>query len=670
MRKTGFIRAALLLCVAMAAVSCVKDETQQVSSPAIDASVKAKLVHTSANAAAGSLIVCFGDDATKSIELTASRAGGIATRSGVEPIDAVLSDIGVVALHRVFIDNKTNYERLRAEGMHRWYTVEFDESVDLDKAAVALAGLADIKAVEFDQTLKHIGNVGPAVPLAESGVQSSVPLAETAVFNDPQLGKQWDLINTGDTSLYSGIIAGADVNCKEAWRLCKGDRRVIVAVVDHPVDCSHPDLVANIWTNKAEIPDNGIDDDNNGYVDDIHGYDFIKNEPLKTDDTESHGTHIAGTIAAVNNNGLGVCGIAGGSGNDDGVQIMSCQMFYKKTGGDVASTARAVQYATDMGAAIIQCSYGYTSGAIGSDDAFAQNLSAEKQAIDYFVKYGGGDVLDGGLPIFAAGNDMREPSAYPAAYKDYISVTSTSCDYTPAYYTCYGAGCNIAAPGGDLYQSLLTTGSYSAGILSTYNNGQYGYMQGTSMACPHVSGVAALGLSYAAQLGKKFTSKEFTTLLLTSVNDVNKYCTGVKQYINDSGYRSVLDLSQHKGKMGTGCIDAFQLLMNIHGITCIPIPTGSVQVLDMNPYIGGGNLGLKIGAVKIAAEDMQRLGIVSEPSIFGNKIKIKCDNAGSAIMTVTLQAGTSNTSGISSMVITKDFAIIARKDLPANGGWL
>lgn len=664
----------MLLGVAMAAVSCVKDETQQVTSSEIDAGVKAKLVHTSANAAAGSLIVCFGDDATKSIELTASRAGGIATRSGVEPIDAVLSDIGVVALHRVFKDNKTNYERLRAEGMHRWYTVEFDESVDLDKAAVALAGLADIKAVEFDQTLKHIGHVGPAMPLEESGVQSSASFAQTAVFNDLYLGQQWDLINTGDTSLYSGIIAGADVNCKEAWRICTGDKRVIVAVVDHAVDCSHPDLAANIWTNKAEIPDNGIDDDNNGYVDDIHGYDFVNNRVLEIDDS-SHGTHIAGTIAAMNNNGLGVCGIAGGSGNNDGVQIMSCQMLYtpaggKESGGTASQAARAVQYAADMGAAIIQCSWGYTSGAITSDSSYSTSLAVEKQAIDYFVKYGGGDVLDGGLPIFAAGNDMCEPSGYPAAFKDYISVTSISCDYTPAYYTCYGAGCNIAAPGGDLYQSLLTTGSYSAGILSTYNNGQYGYMQGTSMACPHVSGVAALGLSYAAQLGKKFTNKEFTTLLLTSVNDVNKYCTGVKQYVNSSGYRSVLDLSQHKGKMGTGFTDAFQLLMNIRGITCIPVPTGSVQLLDMNPYIGGGNLGLKIGNVKISAEDMQRLGIVSEPSIFGNKIKIKCDNAGSAIMTVTLQAGTSNTTGISSMVITKDFAIIARKDLPANGGWL
>lgn len=226
---------------------------------------------------------------------------------------------------------------------------------------------------------------------------------------------------------------------------------------------------------------------------------------------------------------------------------MSCQIFHDKDGGDAATSAKAIKYAADNGAAIIQCSYGYPAGSVTSDAAYSSGASAEKQAIDYFIAKQNCAAVSGGLAIFAAGNDMTGMSSYPGAYRDYISVTAMSCDYTPAYYTDYGPGCNIAAPGGDAYQSYLENIKTGASeVLSTVNGGKYGYMQGTSMACPHVSGVAALGLSYALQLGKTFTQNEFTTLLLTSVNDINQYCTGTKQYFTDKGSLATLDLSQYK----------------------------------------------------------------------------------------------------------------------------
>lgn len=599
MTRTTTLWSLLLLSAALALGSCTKDATEQATGPEPEAKAASKLVFSSENAVRGELLVCFGEEAVAGIEssvMQVTRSGGVATRSGIADFDAVLGSIGVKALQRLFPVDERNEERTRAAGLHRWYVVEFDDDADLDKAALDMARIAEVSKVEFNQQLMHV-HEGRVIPLAETG---AAPQTRAAVgFNDPHLGKQWHYINTGDKSIYSKIKAGADVNCDEAWKLCTGDPRVIVAVVDNCVQWDHPDLAANMWTNTAELNGSeGRDDDSNGYADDIHGFNFVDNTTLTIStkgDAPDHGTHVAGTVAAVNNNGTGVAGIAGGSGKNDGVKIMSCQIFHDKDGGDAATSAKAIKYAADNGAAIIQCSYGYPAGSVTSDAAYSSGASAEKQAIDYFIAKQNCAAVSGGLAIFAAGNDLTGISGYPGAYRDYISVTAMSCDYTPAYYTNYGPGCNIAAPGGDAYQSYLENIKTGASeVLSTVNGGKYGYMQGTSMACPHVSGVAALGLSYALQLGKTFTQNEFTTLLLTSVNDINQYCTGTKQYFTDKGSLATLDLSQYKKGMGTGYIDAYQVLMNVRGITCIPIPVGSQYTLNLQPYLGGGNLDLKI----------------------------------------------------------------------------
>ena len=489
MTRTTTLWSLLLLSAALALGSCTKDATEQATGPEPEAKAASKLVFSSENAVRGELLVCFGEEAVAGIEssvMQVTRSGGVATRSGIADFDAVLGSIGVKALQRLFPVDERNEERTRAAGLHRWYVVEFDAAADLDKAALDMARIAEVSKVEFNQQLMHV-HEGRVIPLAETG---AAPQTRAAVgFNDPHLGKQWHYINTGDKSIYSKIKAGADVNCDEAWKLCTGDPRVIVAVVDNCVQWDHPDLAANMWTNTAELNGSeGRDDDSNGYADDIHGFNFVDNTTLTIStkgDAPDHGTHVAGTVAAVNNNGTGVAGIAGGSGKNDGVKIMSCQIFHDKDGGDAATSAKAIKYAADNGAAIIQCSYGYPAGSVTSDAAYSSGASAEKQAIDYFIAKQNCAAIEGGLAIFAAGNDLTGISGYPGAYRDYISVTAMSCDYTPAYYTNYGPGCNIAAPGGDAYQSYLENINTGASeVLSTVNGGKYGYMQGTSMACP------------------------------------------------------------------------------------------------------------------------------------------------------------------------------------------
>ena len=653
--------------------SCTKDTTGESAPVKMEDKVASKLVFTSTNAVDGQLLVYFDDEVVENVENSVqrvTRAGGVATRSGINDFDVVLDNIGVRSLTRLYPVDKRTEDRKRALGMHRWYIVEFDENTDLDQAAHAMARIAEVNKVEFVQRLKHIYDEN-VTPLDEAFItpQSRAELP----FNDPQLNMQWHYINTGDKQIYSKIKAGADVNCKDAWRLCTGDPRVVVAIVDDCVQWDHPDLAANMWVNEAELNGkSGADDDGNGYKDDIYGYNFVTNTKLAIStqgQASEHGTHVAGTVAAVNNNGIGVCGIAGGSGNNDGVKLMSCQIFYNESGGTSTTTSRAITYAADNGASILQCSWGYPAGTFTSDSQYSSYDSAERQAIDYFIATKNCDALDGGIAIFAAGNDMTGMSGYPAAYRDYISVTAMSCDFTPAYYTNYGPGCNIAAPGGDVWQSKLENGKETAQILSTFINGRYGYSQGTSMACPHVSGVAALGLSYALQLGKTFTTDQFKALLLTSVNNIDQYCTGTKPYYDNYGSHT-LNLAAHNKKMGTGYIDAFQVLMNVRGTTCIPVPVGSQYTLDLAALVGGGNANMTITSVEISAEGKASLGMTSDPRVFANQVLLTCTKPGSAIAKVTMVAGTNSGSGINGMTITKEYAIIAREFESANGGWL
>ena len=642
----------------------------------------AKIVNTSADAAAETLLVYFNDRAVETIESTAAATRTAATRSGVASVDDVLSRLEIVSLERLFTYDARSEEQTRAAGLHKWYILTFGQGADLEKAARELAGVAEVSRIQFDTKLQK-ASVGNPMPFRIDETGTTRADFSGSGFNDPGLPNQWHYSNNGDKMFAATTAAGADINVPEAWKLTGGSPSIIVAIVDEGVKYTHPDLADNMWVNKAEL--NGAadtDNDGNGYKNDVHGYNFATNSSDLTwsvshydnkgkyDGDSGHGTHVAGTVAAVNNNGKGVCGVAGGTGSNDGVKLMSCQIFSGGNGGTISTSVRAIKYAADNGASIIQCSWGYpTQSPFTSDSFYERNYAAEKEAIDYFVSKKNNDVLDGGLAIFAAGNDATNFASYPGGYRSYVSVTSFGPDYLPAYYTNYGPGCNVAAPGGDAY--ISPSGSSAAQVLSTLPSelyqSDYGYMQGTSMACPHVSGVAALGLSYALAKGKQYTVAEFKSMLLTSVNDIDTYLDGTKQSL------TTMQLRNYRKQMGTGAIDAYQLLMQIEGTPCLKAKVGVQQQLSLDKYFGKASANLTYLGVEISQADRTKLGISAEPTFVSGKLRLHCTKPGVARITVRAVAGGSGLgtgTSMGGMEIAKEFAVIARAVQTENGGWL
>ena len=450
-------------------------------------------------------------------------------QTGVTPLDRVNQKVKAVSMTRVFPYAGKNEAKHKAFGLDLWYDVHYEASGM--KLAQARNLFRSAEGVSYAQRIPLYKPIGGErfLEVSPAAVARAAKAASTMPFNDPLLNDQWHYNNDGHIA---GTKVGADANVFKAWETgVTGSKDVVVAIIDGGFQVDHPDLKDNVWINTAELNGKpGVDDDGDGYVDDIYGYNFVINS--SDINAHSHGTHVAGTVGATNNNGIGVCGVAGGSDGKGGVKMMVCQVFDSRASSSaVADFGAAIVYAADRGASIAQCSWG--ASVAGDED------KSVTEAVNYFTKNGGGDKMNGGLCIFAAGNNGEEGDYYPGCLDKVVAVGSMAPDGSVAYYSNRGKWVDVTAPGG------LEDNGQQYGVLSTLPNSTYGYNEGTSMACPHVSGIAALILSKYGN--KQFSNETLRTLLTTSVNDL---------YTQNPEY---------EGLMGSGYIDAYKALQGKEG---------------------------------------------------------------------------------------------------------
>lgn len=435
-------------------VSCISEKPLQTDIVEPEAEASAYI--------SGEAYVKFSDEMVRVIEEDLT-GGNLVTRSA--GLNQSLEALGITSISRVFSHGGEYEPRRRAAGLHKWYHITYAPTVPQTKAANDLSMIAGVETVE---------------PVRKIAISSGLS------FND-WTSDLWGLYNTKNE--------GIDINVKPVWEnYTVGNSNVIVAVVDSGVEVKHPDLAANCTSTH---------------------YNCVSGGAIAPED---HGTHVAGTIAAVGNNGKGICGIAGGdaAAGKPGVKITSYQIF---AGDSQASGTAAIADAADDGAVICQNSWGYQADTDGDGKISNEELkvamnatlsSVEKAAIDYFIDNAGcnpdgtqraDSPMKGGLVVFAAGNDAVG-NAVPANYERVIAVGAIGSDGRRASFSNYGSWVDIAAPGVE--------------ILSTVTGGGYATMNGTSMACPHVSGVAALVLSYCG--GQGFTAEMLKEKILNGAN--------------------------------------------------------------------------------------------------------------------------------------------------------
>ena len=657
------------------------------------------------DAEAGELLIKFAPEMSSILDqaqMSKTRSGK-ATRSGIPSTDEVLDILGSYSFERVFPVDANTEARTREAGLHLWYTVKFDKSTDLKAAAERLKQLGEVTKVQTNGRIKRAYNTGSKrIYLSDKALQQKATrAAASGEPDDPGFAYQWHYRNLGAGNYgfenlndnQAGAEAGCDVNAVEAWKTCVGDPSIIVAVLDEGVMYTHPDLAPNMWCNPGETTQGAkADGDGNGYEGDLHGYNFVEesgNITWSDANDSGHGTHVAGTIAAANNNGIGVSGVAGGDGTpNSGVKIMSCQIFSGQNSVTLAGEARAIKYAADNGAVILQCSWGYNSSESSelsgytpgpaTEKEWAETYPLEKEALDYFINNAGSPngVIDGGIAVFAAGNEYAGNPAFPGAYSKCVSVASLAADYTPACYTDFGSLVTLSAPGGDLeYYGKIgetedeywaETGEQKGAVLSTLvKNGQpaYGYMEGTSMACPHVSGVAALGLSYAVKQNRHYRAADFISLMKKSVKDLDShYQNGATKtyYMNHTTVGAspeTIELSKYIGKMGAGLIDAAQLLNGIQNKELsseMKLPNMYVGIekttsLNLAAYFAGQTEGYSCSVANTS---------VASATVDGKMLIVKGLVAGSTSLTVTAADGTSQT-----------VTVTVRKSA-GNNGWM
>lgn len=644
---------ALLLGLTLTACTQDLDENAAVDYNAWEGSEKLAL--SPEGASAGVMAIKVTPEMAEAIESGVTRSES--TRSGVESVDVALEQIDASRFNRLFLDPPFETS-LREHGLHLWYKVSFPEEVDLMEAARALAKSQAIQTVEFMHRPRLPKFREPVAATIEPGTR-----ATALPMDDELLDRQWHYENDGR----GGRRDVADVNLFDAWKICTGNPQIIVAILDGPLDTEHPDLANALWVNTTDA-DPGL----------MHGANFCTDEPTpivsKNDPSQGHGCHVAGTVGAVNGNGQGVCGVAGGKNGQGGVRLMGCQIFSNDPFEDnTEGAADAMIWAANRGALIAQCSFGYDPGT--SYSSWYNRYDFEREAIDYFIEYKRtNSPIDGGLVIFAAGNDgnsnwygtmVGDKKFAPGAYPQVVAVAAAGPDATPGGYTCYGTWVDIFAPGGDT-DTFGDEGAVLSVLPHSVSKSGYGWLEGSSMACPHVSGVAALGLSYALELGERFTTAEFRDMLLSSTNSVEEYLTGSKE-TSGLDYEKVrwvpvtIQLEDYQNKLGGGMVDAYKMLMAVEGTPLMMVGKEQPIEVPLEDLLGGE---VKASEFSFTVDPMgavDRLGLTYEITE-DNRLMITCAKSGSSKVKLCCKIGDTS--------VERYFAVICREQMASNGGWL
>jgi|GEM_PF-1808488 len=431
-------------------------------------------------------------------------------------------------------------------------------------------------------------------------------LRADVIPNDPSYGDQWALNNTGQ----NGGTPDADIDAPEAWDITTGDTNIVVGVLDSGIDYNHPDLADNIWTNWDEIPNNGIDDDNNGYIDDIHGWDFYNNDNDPMDDY-GHGTHVAGTIGAVSNNSIGVTGVAWD------VRMIALKFLGSDGSGPTSGAVSAVEYATVNGVKLTNNSWGG-----GEYLQTLYNAIAESDT-------------SGVLFIASAGNDTRDNDNipnYPANYDlpNIVSVASTDRNDSISTFSNWGLNTvDIAAPGTAIY--------------STLPNNTYGTLNGTSMAAPHVSG----GVVFAWSQFPGFSSHQIKQQILGGSDYIQNFDSLINSGSRLNIYNSVIDTNMSI-EVNTREMDLGALILGNQSTEKRIIITnimGDLIIIDSvvceTGFLVSRNTGYSnfISSFSVGPNQNDTISVVFDPTItgsFNKKCKLYYKTSGMIARTVTI----------------------------------